>query len=141
MSDRNLPPPATRKTSNVIAASGRLRNEHFLMTADHILLEVDPENFELVSAMAEGNIQVHMASPDAEAEYVIFAQSAVYQPHFQRLNLNGLLGTRENGVEHATTAGCRELIVPTDGSFFLPMMPEQAEKRLPISHRAIAKAA
>ena len=138
MSDRNV---STRKTSNVIASSGRVRNEHFLLTADHILLEVDPETFELVSAMAEGNIQVHMASPNPEGEYVIFAQSAVYQPHMNRLNLGGLVGTREDGQEYPALSVCREIVVPTDGTFFLPTMQEQAEKRLPIEHRSMPKAA
>lgn len=139
MSDRNL--TTARKTTKVIAASGRLRNEHFLLTADHILLEVDPASFELVSATAEGNIQVHMASPNPEGEYVIFAESAVYQPHFQLLNLNGWIGTREDGVECAPLTARREIVVPTDGTFLLPYMQEQAEKRLPIGHRPLQKAA
>ena len=139
MSDRNL--PLARKTTNVIASSGRIRNDHFLLTADHILLEVDQTNFELVSAMAEGNIQVHMATPDAEGEYVIFAQSAVYQPHCQRLNLNGWSGTRENGIEVPPATSRREVAIPTDGSFLLPLMQEQAEKRLPIAFAPLKKAA
>lgn len=139
MSARNT--TTARQTTNVIAASGRLRNEHFLLTADHILLEVDQASFELVSAMAEGNIQVHMVTPDPEGEYVIYAQSAVYQPHRHRLNLNGWLGTRENGVETAPSKARREVAVPTDGTFLLPMMQEQAEKRLPITHTPLRQAA
>jgi hypothetical protein len=139
MSDRKLAP--TRQTSKVIAATGRLRNEHFLLTADHILMEVDVENFELVSALAEGNIQVHLDSPEPDGEYVLFAQSAVYQPGQQRLRLGGWIGTRENGVECAATDGDREIVLPTDGSFLLPMMQEQAEKRLPIANQALPKAA
>ncbi len=139
MSDRNL--TTARQTTKVIAASGRLRNDHFLLTADHILLEVDPNNFELISAIAEGNIQVHMASPHPDGEYVIFAQSAVYQPQEQRLNLTGWIGTREDGVECPPIAAQREIVVPTDGTFLLPFMQEQAEKRLPIEHRSLSKAA
>lgn len=139
MSDRN--PPLARKTTNVIASSGRIRNDHFLLTADHILLEVDQASFELVSAMAEGNIQVHMATHEAESEYVIFAQSAVYQPHCQRLNINGWSGTRENGVECPPATARHEVAIPTDGSFLLPLMQEQAEKRLPISYTPLKKAA
>lgn len=139
MSDRTI--NTARKTTNVIAASGRLRNEHFLLTADHILLEVDQASFELISAMAEGNIQIHMTTPDPEGEYVIFAQSAVYQPHCQRLNLNGWVGTRENGIELPANLSRREVAIPTDGTFLLPMMQEQAEKRLPIAHTPLRKAA
>jgi hypothetical protein len=139
MSDRNLTPALS--TTKVVAASGRLRNEHFLLTADHILLEVDPATFELVSAMAEGNIQVHMAPPEGEGEYVIFAQSAVYRPQARRLNLAGWLGTREDGIEFPAVADRREVVVPTDGTFLLPYMQEQAETRLPIKHRCYEKAA
>jgi hypothetical protein len=139
MSARTL--PTARKTTNVIAASGRLKNDHFLLTADHILLEVDPESFELISARAEGNIQVHMVLPDPQAEYVIFAQSAMYHAEGQQLTLNGWIGTRENGVEYPPTTAQREIDVPTDGSPFLPMMQEQAEKRLPIEHRRLQEAA
>ena len=140
MSDRDMTTIA-RQTTKVIAASGRLRNEHFLLTADHILLEVDPASFELVSAVAEGNIQVHMVMPNEADEYVIFAHSAVFQPHSHQLTLNGWIGTRENGVECPPTHTEREVMVETDGSFLLPDMPEQAEKRLPIAHRPLQKAA
>jgi hypothetical protein len=139
MSARNL--SEARKTSNVIAASGRLKNDQFLLTADHILLEVDPETFELISARAEGNIQVHMVMPDPDSEYVIFAQSAVYHAEGQQLTLNGWIGTRENGIEYPPATAHREIEVPTDGSPFVPHMEEQAEKRLPIGRRVMPKAA
>lgn len=139
MSDRN--PTLARQTTRVIAASGRLRNEHFLLTADHILMEVDPSNFELVSAMAEGNIQVHMATAEPDGEYVIFAQSAVYRPHSMRLDINGWIGTRENGVETGPTCEVREIELPTDATYLLPLMDEQAVKRLPIEHRSLVVAA
>lgn len=133
MSDRKMPP--TRQTTRVIAASGRIRNEHFMLTGDHILMEVDPASFELVSALAEGNIQIHMASSEPGAEYVIFARSAVYQPHRQRLTLTGCPGICENGFEH------HEVIVPTDGTFLLPSPAEQAETHLPIEHETLVEAA
>ena len=125
-----------RKTTNVIAASGRLRNEHFLLTADYLLLEVDQASFELVSAMAEGNIHVHLTPSNAERDLVLHAESAVFQPMRQRLTLNGWLATREDGVEHPAPMTRREIVVPTDGSFLLPAMSEQAEKRLPIQRSA-----
>lgn len=139
MSDRNI--QNVRQTTNVIAASGRLRNEYFLLTADRILLEVDEASFELVSATAEGNIQVHLTTPDEDGEHVIFAQSAVYQPHNQRLDLGGWIGSRENGIESAPVATIREVVLPNEESFLLPHMQEQAEKRLPISHSPLRKAA
>lgn len=139
MSDRNI--TAARKTTNVIAASGRLRNEHFLLTADRILLEVDEASFELVSATAEGNIQVHLATPDADGEHVLFARSAVYQPHSQRLDLTGCIGSRENGVESAPEADERKVLLPNEELFLLPNMQEQAEKRLPITHTPLRQAA
>ncbi len=119
MSDRKLTP--TRQTTRVIAASGRLRNEHFLLTADHLLLEVDRSSFELVSAMAEGNVHVRLVAPDPEAEYVILARGALYQPYAARLSLNGCLGTRENGSTVPSRAGQHHMVVPTDGTFFLPI--------------------
>ena len=122
MSDRYLLTSRPATTTKVVAASGRLRNEHFLLTADHILLEVESATFELVSAMAEGSIQIHMTCPEPEAEYVIFAQSAVFQPDQQRLTLNGWIGVRENGVMCGPVAAHGHLIVPTDGSFLLPHM-------------------
>ncbi len=139
MSDRKAI-QTTRKTTNVIAASGRLRNDHFLLTADHLLLEVDQASFELVSAMAEGNIQIHMVTPDPDGEFVLYAKSAVFQPQRQRLSLTGWQGTRENGVDIPPSQSHRDVVVPTDGSFLLPMMPEQAEKRLPIKHTLRAAA-
>jgi hypothetical protein len=133
MSDRKL--NTNRQTTRVIASSGRIRNEHFMLTGDHILMEVDPASFELVSASAQGNIQIHMASPEPGAEFVIFARSAVYHPHRQRLTLSGCAGICEDGLEHP------EVIVPTDGTFLAPSMAEQAEKVLSIGHETLAEAA
>ena len=131
MSDRYLI-TSRPTTTKVVAASGRLRNEHFLLTADHILLEVETATFELVSAMAEGSIEIHMTCPDAESEYVIFAQSAVFQPHRQRLTLNGWIGVRENGVMCGPVASHGHLVVPTDGSFLLPHITENPFQTEPL---------
>jgi hypothetical protein len=139
MSDRKLTTP--RPTTRVIAASGRIRNEHFMLTADHILMEVDPANFELVSASAQGNIQIRMASPEPGADFVIFARSAVYHPHRQRLTLTGCAGICENGLEHPEGALHHEVIVPTDGTFLIPSIAEQPEKVLSIEHETLAEAA
>jgi hypothetical protein len=138
MSDRKL---TARHTTRVIAASGRIRNEHFMLTGDRILMEVDPASFELVSALAEGNIQIHMASLEAGAEYVIFARSAVYQPHRQRLILTGCPGICEDGFEHPEGALHHEVTVPTDGTFAHPSLAEQAEKHLPVEREILVEAA
>ena len=42
MSDRTIP---TSQTTKVMASLGRLRSEHFVLTADHILVETDPDTF------------------------------------------------------------------------------------------------
>lgn len=120
------------QTTQVIAASGRLLNEHFLLTADYLLLEVDTASLELVAARAEGNIQMHMRSCADDVEYVIFAQEAVYEPHDRRVMLQGWQGTRENGVDHPPSRSEREVSLPTDGTFYFPQMSEAAEKRLPL---------
>ena len=122
----------TRKTTTVVASSGRLRNDHFLLTADHLLLEVDQSNFELVSAIAEGGIQIHMLIRDNDEEYIIYAQGAVYHPQSQRVMLKGLKGTRENGIDFPPAEATGEVYLPMDGKFYYPNMPEQAEKRLPV---------
>jgi hypothetical protein len=129
-----------RNTTKVVAASGRLRNDHFLLTADHLLLEVDHANFELVSAMAEGGIQMHMLTRETDEEYIIYAQSAVYHPEQQRVVISGWQGTRENGIDYPPAQSGREVYLPTDGTFYFPTMSEQAEKRLPV-HFAMKAAA
>jgi hypothetical protein len=139
MSDRKL--NTTRQTSRVIAASGRIRNEHFTLTGDHILMEVDPASFELVTAFAQGNVQIHMVSPEPCAEYVIVARSAVYQPHRQRLILTGCAGICDNGAEHPAAALHHEVIVPTNGTFLPPSMAEQAVYGLPIDHETLMEVA
>jgi len=130
----------TRKTTTVVASSGRLRNQHFLLTADHLLLEVDQSNFELVSAIAEGGIQIHMLMRENDEEYIIYTQSAVYHPHLQRVMLRGLKGTRENGIHLPPADSMGEVFLPTDGTFYFPDMAEQAESRLPL-HFEMQKAA
>jgi hypothetical protein len=139
MSDRKL--NTHRQTTRVIAASGRIRNEHFMLTGDHILMEVDPASFELVSASAQGNLQIHMASPEPGAEFVIFARSAVYHPDRQRLTLTGCAGICQNGLDHPEGALHHEVVVPTDGTFLVPSMAEQADKILLVEHEIPAEAA
>jgi hypothetical protein len=136
MSERSIP---TSQTTKVVADAGRLRNEHFLLTADHLLLEVDPESFDLVSAIAEGNIHVHMTVPHPYGEYVIYAQSAVFQPYYQRLNLNGPIGTRINGVEYPSAPIVGEVRIPTDGSFALPPQASEKEKWLPSRFKGLKR--
>ena len=121
-----------RQTTHVVAASGRLRNEHFLLTADHLLLELDRDSLELVLARAEGNIEVHINGPEADGELVIYAASAVFRPERQCLRLGGWTGTRENGLVIPAPIARHEITIPTDGSLLVPAMQEQAGKRLAI---------
>ena len=121
-----------RQTSHVVAASGRLRNEHFLLTADHLLLELDRNSLELVLARAEGNIKVHIHGPEGDGELVIYAASAVFRPERQCLRLGGWTGTRENGLDIPAPIGRHELVIPTDGSLSAPLLQDQTGKRTPI---------
>lgn len=130
-----------RPTTSIIASSGRLRGEHFLLTADRLMLELDQTNLELVSAKAEGNIQVHMSATEAEGELVIYAASAVFRPERQCLNLRGWSGTRENGMNVPAPIARHELAVPTDGTLFIPLVQRQAERRTPINPMPLQAAA
>ena len=82
------------------------------------MLEVRPSDFQLMGAIAEGHVEVHMLGGGEGSEYVVLASSGVFQGDRQRLVLNGWSGTRENGVNHPPTAYRRELVLPTDGTFF-----------------------
>ena len=104
--------------TKMVSTTGRLRNQHFLLTADHLLMELDSITFELVGAYAEGNVEVHMRSEDELEEYVAFAQSAIFHPSQSRLKLNGWNAGIYNGVEYPVQSARREVLLPTDGSFF-----------------------
>ena len=107
-----------RKRVHIVSNTGRLGNEHFLLTADHLMLEVDPASFELVSAFAEGNLAIHVLSQGQDAGCMVRARSAVYQPHRQRLVLSGWEDTHWQGVvETAPAALQQKVVLPTDGSF------------------------
>lgn len=121
-----------RKRVHIVSTTGRLGNEHFLLTADHLMLEVDPASFELVSAFAEGNLAIHVLSQGQEAGCMVRARSAVYQPHRQRLVLSGWEETHWQGVVETAPASLQQkVILPTDGSFLRqtvsPPQPEPSE--------------
>jgi hypothetical protein len=82
-----------------------------------------------------------MASPEPGAEFVIFARSAVYQPDRQRLTLTGCAGFCQNGLDHPEGALHHEVVVPTDGTFLIPSMAEQADKMLLVEHEILTEAA
>ena len=102
----------------IVSASGKLKSGHFLLTADHLMLEVAPGSFELMGAIAEGSIEVQLfGSPDG-TDFVVLGERAVYDAGKQRLLLGGWKGTRHDGVENPPDFITSELVVPVDGSFF-----------------------
>jgi hypothetical protein len=107
-----------RRTARFVSNTGHLRNEHFFMSADHMMLEVDQSTFELVSAHAEGNIQLHMLCPEGNQDYTAFGQSAIYQPERSRITLSGWTGARHNGQDYPPAGSRNNVVIPTDGSFF-----------------------
>jgi len=110
-----------RKTSHIVSSSGRVGNEHFLLIADHLLLEVDPSNFELVSALAEGNVTIHLLDQGQDVGCQVLARSGIYCPQKQRVTVSGWEEIRYNGlVEKAPATMQQEAILPTDGSFLRP---------------------
>lgn len=118
-----------RKTSHIVSSSGRVGNEHFLLIADHLLLEVDPVNFELVSAFAEGHVNIHVLDRGNDAGCMVTARSGVYQAKRQRLVLSGWEETHWRGlVEAAPAALQQEVVLPTDGSFLQPPPAKIEEK-------------
>jgi hypothetical protein len=118
-----------RKRAHIVSNSGRIGNEHFVMIADHLLLEVDPAGFELVSAFAEGNLAIHVLAEGQEAGCVVRARSAIYQPQRQRLVISGWEETQWQGrVEMAPASMQQKVVLPTDGSFLRrAMSPPQSE--------------
>jgi len=119
-----------RKTSHIVSTSGRVGNEHFLMIADHLLLEVDPKTFELVSAFAEGNLTIHVLDQGRDAGCIVRARSGVYQARRQRLVLSGWEETHWRGIVEAAPASLQqEVVLPTDGSFLQSSAP--SEKTVP----------
>jgi hypothetical protein len=115
-------PRSRRKTSHIVSSSGRVGNEHFLLIADHLLLEVDPASFELVSAFAEGNVVVHLLDEGQAVGCQVLAKSGIYYPQRQRVILSGWEETRYNGlVETAPASMQQEAVLPTDGSFLRPV--------------------
>jgi len=107
-----------RKRVHIVSTTGRIGNEHFLLIADHLMLEVDPSSFELVSAYAEGNLTVHVLSQGQEAGCMVRARSAIYQPYRQRLVISGWEETHWQGVVETAPASLQQKVVlPTDGSF------------------------
>ena len=102
----------------IVSAPGRVRNEHFLMTADHLMMEVEPGTFKLRSAIAEGGIEVHLFGSPEGADFVVLAERATYDAQAQRLKLGGWKGTRLDGVESPPDFVAGEVVVPGDGTFF-----------------------
>lgn len=107
-----------RPRTRIVSATGRVRNDHFLLTADHLLLDVNPASLQLVAAFAEGNVQVHMLGAPSGGEFVIFGESAVYQAGRKRIVLAGWKGTLDCGVRSDAECSHREVLLPVDGSFF-----------------------
>jgi hypothetical protein len=115
-----------RKTSHIVSSSGRVGNEHFLLIADHLMLEVDPVNFELVSAFAEGHLTVHVLDQGRDCGCMVRARSGLYQARRQRLVLSGWQETHWRGmVEAAPAALQQEVVLPTDGSFLKKALPAE----------------
>lgn len=117
---RSSPSPmALPQTSRLIAVTGRLRNEHFHLTTDHLLLEVDRATLNLQRAFAEGNVEVHLHHAPLGLEYVFFSRRAIYHPSDGHLHLSEWLGTRQNGRYEPFPEPRRELVLPVDGTFFM----------------------
>ena len=107
-----------RNITSVVSNTGMLKNEHFFLTANHLMLDLDQESFELVAARAEGNIHIHLLNGDGVIDYIAMGQSAIYNPVRQRITLNGWSGSHYRGVDYPPEMRHREVVVPTDGSFF-----------------------
>jgi len=117
----------------MVSTTGRLKNDAFLLSADHVMLEFDSATFDIVGAAGEGGVEVRMISPDHFDVYVAFAQSALFRPQEQILVLNGWSGSHFLG-HHYPPDETGELILPTDGSFFpapdeglAPTIPEHSD--------------
>lgn len=115
------PAPAStteRPLTSVVSNTGMLKNDHFFLTADHLMLDLDQDSFELVSARAEGNIRIHLLNSEGLIDYIAMGRSAIYHPASQRITLNGWSGSHYRGEDLPPTTSHREVSVPTDGSFF-----------------------
>ena len=111
-------PRKPRKTMKVTSQTGTITNGHFRLVAKHLLLEVDPENFELITSLAEGCVEVHLLSESEGMEYIAYASGAVYSPAESRIMLRDWTGSSFNGVFEAAGAHREKIMIPTDGSFF-----------------------
>src|SRR5262245_59017761 len=78
-----------QQTMRVASTTGRLQNEHFLIVADHLLLNLNVENFELVDAKAVGNVEIRMLPQDGGDPYIAFAEGAIYQALARRIVATG----------------------------------------------------
>ena len=116
-------PAEERRLTSVVSNTGMLKNDHFFLTADHLMLDLDQETFELVSARAEGSIRIHLLDREGVIDYIAMGQSAIYHPERQRIILNGWSGSHYRGVDYPPEIRHREVTVPTDGSFFEPKRP------------------
>ena len=110
-------PPPHRATTKMVCSTGRLKNDAFLLRANHVMLEFDSATFDLVGAVGEGGVEVRMISPDHFDVYVALAQTALYRPQEQMLILGGWTGSHFLGHQYPPNES-GELILPTDGTFF-----------------------
>jgi hypothetical protein len=111
-------PRSKPSRSRIVSDTGLLRNEHFILQADHLMLEVDTRNLQLVSAIAEGGVQVRMLGAPGGVDFIVLARSAVYQAGRRRIMLNGWEGIMENGVMHPPSVTHQEMMLLVDGTFF-----------------------
>jgi len=127
---RSSPEPLLNQpTMKVASTTGRLQNEHFLIVADHLLLTLNSENFDLVDATAVGNVEIRMTHRDGEI-YTAFVESAIYQAALHRIIGTGWKGSEHDGVAYTPTPDRLGLVLPTDGSFFDEQedMPEEPQE-------------
>jgi hypothetical protein len=117
-----------RHITSVVSNTGMLKNEHFFLTANHLMLDLDQATFELVAARAEGNIHIHLLNKDGVIDYIAMGQSAIYMPERQRITLNGWSGSHYRGVDYPPETRHREVTVPTDGSFFVPKQADESDE-------------
>ncbi len=85
--------------TKVFATTGRLSNEHFLLCAEHLEMEVEVGSFSLIRAMGRGNIEIYVQPEREGQEYVILAESATYSVSTRELQVAGWKRTRVNGIE------------------------------------------
>ena len=116
-------PTTNPSISKIDSSSGRIKNEHFMMMADHLTMELNSTTFELRAAFAEGDVIVQMLAPEGAEEYVAFAHSAIYRPEASRLDLTGWIESHYGDSIFLPAGRKNELVLPTDGSFYQD--PEQ----------------